>query len=70
MLQPPGKSTKSRNSNLSIQIRIKPKSQFEFVLRDAKESEFLDTENFGDVSFLVENVLLEETVILIDSLAE
>jgi len=35
------KSTKSRYPNSSVQIQNKLKSQFEFVLRDAEESEFL-----------------------------
>jgi len=36
----PLKFTKSRISNFTIQIQLKPKSQFEFVPRDAEESEF------------------------------
>ena len=40
------KSTTSRNSNFSVQIQIKPKSQFEFVLRDIKKSEFFDMVDF------------------------
>jgi len=35
------KSSKSRHPNSSVQFQIKPKSQFEFVPRDIKESEFL-----------------------------
>ena len=38
----PPKSTKSRNPNSWVHIQIKPKSQFEFVPRDAEKSEFLD----------------------------
>jgi len=45
----PLKSTKSRNSDFTVQIQIKPKSQFEFVARDTGESEFLDLVDFGDV---------------------
>ena len=36
----PPKSTKSRNSNSSVQIQIKPKSQVEFLLRDTETSEY------------------------------
>ena len=36
------KSNMSRNSNFSVQTRIQPKSQSEFVPRDTEESEFLD----------------------------
>jgi len=50
----PPKSNKSRNSNSSVQIHIKPKSYFEFVLRDSKESEVLDLADFGDAAFGVE----------------
>ena len=55
----PPKSTKSRNSEFSIQISNQTKSQFEFVARDTEESVFLDTEDFrvGDVAFLVETVI-------------
>jgi len=52
----PPKSTKPTNSNFSIQFPIQPKSQFGFVPRDTEESEFLNTEDFGDVAFLVESV--------------
>jgi len=41
------KSTKSRNSNCSVKIQMKPNSEFEFVPRDSKESEFLDLVDFG-----------------------
>jgi len=33
----PPKSTKSRNSNFSVRIQIKPITQFDFVLRDTEE---------------------------------
>ena len=45
----PPKSTKSRNSDSSVQIQIKPKSKFEFVPRDSEDSEFLDLVDSGDV---------------------
>jgi len=51
------KSTKSRKSNFTVQIQIKPKSQFEFVPRDTEESEFLDVADFGDVAFSVESAI-------------
>jgi len=51
------KSTKSRNSCSSVHIEIKPKSQFEFVQRDTKQSEFLDVVDFGGVAFSVEIVI-------------
>jgi len=50
----PPKSTKSRNSNFSVPIQIKSKSQFEFVLRDTEESESLDLVDFGGAAFSVE----------------
>jgi len=40
------KSTKSRNSNCSVKIQMRPKSEFEFVPRDSEESEFLDLVHF------------------------
>ena len=51
------KSTIPRNSNFSVQIQIKPKSQFEFVLRDTEESEFLDMVDFWEAAFSVETVI-------------
>jgi len=51
------KSTMSRNSNFSVQIQIRPKSQFEFVPQDTEESEFLDLVDFGDVAISVETVI-------------
>jgi len=53
----PLKSTKSRNSNPSVQIQIKPKTQFEFAPRDTKTSEFVDLVDFGGVAILVENAI-------------
>jgi len=50
------KSTISRYSNFSVQIQIKPKSQFEILLRDTEESEFFDLVDFRDVAFPVETV--------------
>jgi len=47
------KSTKSRNSNFSVQIQIKPKSQFEFVPQDTEKSEFLNLADFGGVTISV-----------------
>ena len=35
---------------------MKPKSQFEFVLQDTEESEFLDLVDFGGVAISVETV--------------
>ena len=45
---------KSRNPNFLVQIQMKSKSQFKFVLRDTEESGFLD---FGDEVFSVETVI-------------
>jgi len=45
------KSTKSRNSNSLVQTQNKPKSQFEFVLRDTEKLEFLDLVDFGGSNF-------------------
>jgi len=53
----PPKSTKSRNPNFSIPLQVKPTSQYECVPRDTEESEVLDMEDFGDVTFLVETVI-------------
>jgi len=46
----PPKSTKSRNSNPSVQLQIKPKSQLEFVPRDTEKAEMLDLVDFGGVA--------------------
>ena len=53
----PPKSTKSRYPNSSVQTQIPLKSQFEFVLRDTEEYEWLDLVDFGVVAFSVENVI-------------
>jgi len=50
-------STKSRHSNSSVQIQMKPQSQFEFVPRDTEKSEFLDLVDSGGVAILVETVI-------------
>jgi len=54
----PPESTKSRNSNFSLQIQIESKSQVEFVPRDTEESEFLDLVDFGGVAFSVETFVI------------
>jgi len=41
------KSTKSKNSNSSVQIPITSISPFQFVPRDTEESELLDSVDFG-----------------------
>jgi len=53
----PPKSTNLRNSNFSVQIQIKPESQFGFVPRNAEKTEFFDAENFGGTAFSVESVV-------------
>jgi len=53
----PPKSTKSRNSNSSVKIQIKPKSHCEFVPRDTEKSEFLDLVDVGGVATSVETVI-------------
>jgi len=53
------KSTKSRNSNFTVLIQIKPKSQFEFVPQDTKDSEYLD---LVDVAFSVETVIYTQVI--------
>ena len=40
----------SQNSNSSVHIQTKPKSQFEFIPRDTEKSEFLGLVDFGDVA--------------------
>jgi len=52
----PPQFTKSKNSNFSVQIQIKPQSQFEFVPRDNEESELSDWADLGD-AFSVETVI-------------
>jgi len=56
------KSTKSKNSNFSVQIQIKLKSQFEFLPRNAEESEFLDMVDFGGVAFSVATVIMRKYI--------
>jgi len=49
----PSKSTKSRNSNSSVQIQIWRISQFDFVPRDTVESEILGLVNIGELAISV-----------------
>jgi len=49
------KSINSRNSNCPVQIRMKSKSQFEYVQQVTEKSEFLNLVDFGDVAFSVES---------------
>jgi len=51
------KSIKSRISNSSVQIQIKPKFHFEFVPRDTEASQFHDLVDFGGVVISVETVI-------------
>ena len=51
------KSINSRNSNCPVQIRMKSKSQFEYVQQVTEKSEFLNLVDFGDVAFSVETVI-------------
>ena len=53
----PSESTKSRNSNSSVQNQIKPNFQPEFVPRDTEESEIFDLVDFGGVAFSVATVI-------------
>ena len=53
----PPKSAKSRISNFRVQTQLKPKSEFEFVPRNTKKSEYLDLVDFGGVAFSVETVI-------------
>jgi hypothetical protein len=52
----PLKSTKSINSNSSVQIQIKSNVQCEFVPRDTEESGFLDWVDLGGGEFSMETV--------------
>jgi len=45
------------NSNNSVQIRIRPNSQFEFVSRDTEKAEFFALVDFGGVEISVEIVI-------------
>jgi len=54
----PSKSTKSRNSNSSDQIRIQPNFRFVLVPRDIEEVEFLDLMDFEEVALSAEWVML------------
>jgi len=56
------KSTESRNSNSSVHIQIKSKSQFEFVPRDTEKSEFAELVDFGSVAISVGTVMFERSV--------
>jgi len=47
----------SRNTNPSVQIQIKPKSQREFVPRDTEKSEFFDAMDFGVIAISMETVV-------------
>jgi len=47
----PPKSTKSRDSNSSVQVQIQPRSQSEFVPQDSEKCEFLDLVDFCDAEF-------------------
>jgi len=53
----PPKSNKPINSNSSVQIQIKSKSQFEFVPRDTEKSDFLDVVDLRGVAIAVETVI-------------
>jgi len=53
----PPKSTKSQNSNSSVQIQIRPTFQIEFVPLETEESELVDSVDFGGVAFSVETVI-------------
>jgi len=56
----PPKSTKSRISNFSVQVQIKPKSRLfasEFVLQDTKKSECLDSMDCRNETFSVKTVI-------------
>jgi len=44
-------------THMTHPIQIKPKSQFEFVLRDTEKPEFLDWLDFRGVAFSVESVV-------------
>ena len=54
------KSTKSRNSNSSVQLRFFSSFLFVFVPGEPEKSKFLDLVDFGDVTFSVETVVEEE----------
>ena len=53
----PWKPSTSRNSCFSVQIQIKPKSQFELLPRNTEELKFLDLVHFGGAAFSVESIL-------------
>jgi len=48
---------KIQKLNSSVQIQIKPKSQFEFASRDIEKSVCLDLVDFRGVAIQVENVM-------------
>ena len=56
--------TKSRNSKVSVQNQIKPKSQCEFVPQDIEKSDFLDLADAGDGAFSVETVISSKNSLL------
>ena len=51
------KQTRSKDSNFSVQIQIKPKSQLESVPWHTEESKFLDLVDLGGVAISVETVI-------------
>ena len=51
------KSTKSKNSNSSVQIPINPKTQLELVPRNTEKSECFDLVDCGGVEISVETVI-------------
>ena len=53
----PPNSTKSRNSNSSVQIQINPRSRFESVPRNTKKSVFLNLVDFGGAPISVKTVI-------------
>ena len=46
-----------QTSNFSVQLQIKPKSEFDFVPRDTQKTEFFDAEDYGDAALSVESVM-------------
>jgi len=53
-------STKSKNSNFSVRIQIKPKSRCEFEPPNDEEFECLDLVDYQNVACSLESVIVSE----------
>ena len=54
------KTTKPYNPKSWVQIQIRQDFEFEFVLRETKESVFFDLLDLGSITFSVESVITSQ----------